>query len=54
MREERKEIEWRTRWWQLRRVPLLSCGGQMGRVWRTTHLIVPGPTRHERRAVLGP
>jgi hypothetical protein len=20
----------------------------------TTHLIVPGPTRHERRAVLGP
>jgi hypothetical protein len=36
-RGERKEVEWRTRWWQLRRGPLLSCGGiddQMGRVWR--------------------
>jgi hypothetical protein len=33
---ERKEVEWRTRWWQLRRGPLLSCGdidGQMVRVW---------------------
>jgi hypothetical protein len=32
---ERKEVEWRTRWWQLRREPLLSCGGiddQNGRV----------------------
>jgi hypothetical protein len=34
---ERKEAGWRTRWWQLRRGPSLSCGGidgQMGRVWR--------------------
>jgi hypothetical protein len=38
MRGERKEVECRTRWWQLRREPSLSCGGiddQMGRVWRT-------------------
>jgi hypothetical protein len=37
MREERKEVEWRTRWWQLRRGPSLSCGGidgQMSCVWR--------------------
>jgi hypothetical protein len=37
MRGERKEVEWRMRWWQLRRGPSLSCGGidgQMGRVWR--------------------
>jgi hypothetical protein len=37
MRGERKEVEGRTRWWQLRRGPSLSCGGidgQMGRVWR--------------------
>jgi hypothetical protein len=27
MRGERKEIEWRTRWWQLRRGPSLSYGG---------------------------
>jgi hypothetical protein len=34
---ERKEVEWRTRWWQLRRGPSLSWGGmndQMSRVWR--------------------
>jgi hypothetical protein len=38
MRGERKEVEWRTRWWQLRRGPLLSWEGiygQMGRVWRS-------------------
>jgi hypothetical protein len=37
MRGERKEIEWRTRWWQLRRGSSLSCGGidgQMDRVSR--------------------
>jgi hypothetical protein len=37
MRGERKEVECRTRWWQLRRGPSLSCEGidvQMGRVWR--------------------
>jgi hypothetical protein len=37
IRGERKEVEWRTRWWQLRRWPLLSCEGiddQMGYVWR--------------------
>jgi hypothetical protein len=35
MRGEIKEIAWRTRWWQLRRGPSLSCEGidvQMGRV----------------------
>ena len=34
---ERKEVEWQTRWWQLRRGPSLSCGGmdgQMGHVWQ--------------------
>jgi hypothetical protein len=34
---ERKEVEWRTRWWQLKRGPSLSCRGidsQMGRVWQ--------------------
>jgi hypothetical protein len=37
MRGERKEVEWRTRWWQLRRGPSLSCGdidSQMGHVWQ--------------------
>jgi hypothetical protein len=37
MRGEKKEVEWRMRWWQLRRGPSLSCGGidgQMGRVWQ--------------------
>jgi hypothetical protein len=37
MRGERKEVEWRTRWWQLRWGPSLSCrgiDGQMGCVWR--------------------
>jgi hypothetical protein len=37
---ERKEAQWRTRWWRLRWGPSLSCGGidgQMSRVWR------PGP-----------
>jgi hypothetical protein len=36
MRGER-EVEWRTRWWQLRRGPSLSCEGidwQISRVWR--------------------
>jgi hypothetical protein len=36
---ERKEVEWRTRWWQLRQGSSLSCGGingQMGRVWRAS------------------
>jgi hypothetical protein len=35
MRGERKEVEWQTRWWQLRQGPSLSCGGiddQIGRV----------------------
>jgi hypothetical protein len=39
MRGERKEIEWRMRWWQLRRGSSLSCGGidgQMSRVWRAS------------------
>jgi hypothetical protein len=38
----------------------LSCEhieGQIGRVWRagpgTTHLVVPRPAQHERRAMLG-
>jgi hypothetical protein len=34
---ERKEVEWRTRWWQLRQGSSLSWGGidgQMSRVWR--------------------
>jgi hypothetical protein len=37
MRGERKEVEWQTRWSQLRRGPSLSCGGidgQMARVWQ--------------------
>jgi hypothetical protein len=37
MRGEKKEVESRTRWWQLRQGPSLSCGGidgQMSRVWR--------------------
>jgi hypothetical protein len=37
MRGERTEVEWRTRWWQLRREPSLTCGGidgQIGRVCR--------------------
>jgi hypothetical protein len=37
MRGERKEAGWRTRWWQLRQGPSLSCGciyGQIDRVWR--------------------
>jgi hypothetical protein len=25
--EGREKVEWRTRWWQLRRGPSLSCGG---------------------------
>jgi hypothetical protein len=36
MRGERK-VEWRTRWWQLRRGPSLSCrviDAKWGRVWR--------------------
>jgi hypothetical protein len=60
-RGERKEVDWRTRWWQLRRGPSLSCGGIDGQMdvcgepaRGTIHLIVPGPTRHERRAMLGP
>jgi hypothetical protein len=35
MMGERKEVEQRMRWWQLRQGPSLSCGGiddQMGRV----------------------
>jgi hypothetical protein len=61
MREERKEVEWRTRWWQLRRGPSLLCGGidgQMSRVWRTGPRHDPfnsvWATRHKRRTVLGP
>jgi hypothetical protein len=27
MGRERKDVEWRTRWWQPRREPSLSCGG---------------------------
>jgi hypothetical protein len=64
MRGERKGVEWRTRWWPLRRGPSLSyegIDGQMGRVSvsgepirGTANLIVPGPTRHECHAVLGP
>jgi hypothetical protein len=37
MRGEKKEAPWRTKWGQLRRGPLLSCGGidgQMICVWR--------------------
>jgi hypothetical protein len=37
MRGERKEVEWRTRWRQLRRGSSLLCegiDGEMGRVWR--------------------
>jgi hypothetical protein len=37
MRGERKEVEWRMNWWQLRRGPSLSCAsidGQMSHVWR--------------------
>jgi hypothetical protein len=36
-RGERKEVEWRTRWWQQRRGPSLSCRGidsQINHVWR--------------------
>jgi hypothetical protein len=38
-RGERKEVERRTMWWQLRQEPSLSCGGiggQMGRVLRAS------------------
>jgi hypothetical protein len=38
MRGEKKEAGWRTRWQQLRRGPILSCGGidgHMGSVWRS-------------------
>jgi hypothetical protein len=56
MRGERKEVEWRTRWWQLRRGPSLSCGGidgQMGRVWRAGPRHDPFNSANPARAPCG-